>query len=53
MNRKISICAKYALKMTGKFALTVSNIVGRVIFPEKAREVRKTGGEGGTETIFS
>ena len=44
MNRKISICGKVVLKMMRKFALTVLNVVGRVISPESALQVRETGG---------
>ena len=44
MNRKITICVKDVLKMMRKFALTVLNVVGRVILLESDRQVRETGG---------
>ena len=45
MNRKITICVKDVLEMIRKFALTVLNVVGRVILLESDHQVRETGGD--------
>ena len=54
--QKDKYMCKNVLKMMWKCALTVLHVVGRVILPKSARQVRETGGGGGggwgTETIL-
>ena len=51
--QKDKYMCKKRIENDEKFALTVLNVVGRVILPESVCQVKKTGGDWGTEAIFS